>query len=148
MPAGTRFMIEEGMLGTTLRNETIQEETPTDYYSFEIRNQFLHAVHPLGFIRKLKLEVDGAPVCQRDVYFVLRGQWIRADHLPDIADIYWYIGERAQIFVRKDGGIGPGAHVIRCTISASRLDQTMILDTRSIWPLREQTIVQEMRKEG
>lgn len=148
MPAGSQFLIEEGMLGKTLRNETIQEAAPTDYFWFEIRNQFLHAVHPLGFIRKLEIEVDGRPVCPRDIYFVLRGQWVRSDHLPGISDIYWYIGESARIYIRKDGGIAPGNHTLRCTIVASRLDQTMILDTRSIWPLREQSIVQKMRKEA
>ncbi len=144
MPAGTKFLIEEGALGVQLKNVSVENPQGYDYFCFDLKNTQLHAVHPLGWIRRLILRVDGEEIPQDRFFFVLRGQWIRADHLPDIVDIFWYLCEPAQIYVRRDGGLQAGVHRVACTFFASRLEETLILDTRGIWPLREQTVEQDM----
>lgn len=144
MPAGTNFMIEEGMLGAGIHNVTIMEERPNDYYWFELRNQFLHGVHPVGFMRKLTLWVDGEEIPRDRCFFVLRDQWIRADHVGSIEDIFWYLAEPARIYVQKDGGLEKGEHEIALKVTASRLDQSALLDSREIWPMREQTVCAKM----
>ena len=147
MPAGTSFMIEEGALGKTLRNLKIERKDAYDYFSFDLKNTQLHAVHPLGWLRKVIVKVDEREIPQTDFYFILRGQWIRGDHIPLTTDIYWYLCEPANIYVRQDGGIAPGTHKIACTFFGSRIEETQILDLEGYWPLRDQTVTEEMTLE-
>ena len=148
MPAGSSFLISEGMLGDRLYRSTDDwHGTIKDYYWFEIRNQGLHAVHPLGWIRRLTIDVNGVLIPDCSVYFVLRGQWIPASFLKEIQDIYWYFCEVARICIVDTKAINSGENVIRVSIATSRLDQTSILDEKGIWPLREQTLEKTMRYE-
>ena len=132
------------MLGDRLHRAARPDMQPEIDCWFEIRNQGLHAVHPLGWMRKFTVTVDSTTVPAEQVFFVLRGQWIRSDHLSGITDIFWHICEPAQVYVRLEGGINAGAHNVSCTIATSYLDQTVSLDVHGRWPLREQTVRRDM----
>lgn len=144
MPAGTSFLIEKGMLGEKIRN--VQKDGYA-YYTFDVINQYLHAVHPIAWTRRIDLKVDGEEIGQKQFFFVVRDQWIRGDHIKDTVDIYWYLCERAQIYVQCDEELQAGKHVVECTFTASRLEETSIIDLKDEWPQRSQTVVQEMMVE-
>ncbi len=147
MPAGSAFLIKEGMLSKAIRNVDRDNDGVAEYYMLTIRNQILHAVHPLGWIRKLILHVDGRPVPTESVFFVVRGQWICLEHMPTIKDIFWRIGETALIYVKQQGGISKGKHDVECIITASTLEDTSILDERDEWPPRITRLQEEMQTE-
>ena len=144
MPAGTSFLIEKGMLGKTLKNVRIDGK---DYVRIDVVNQYLHAVHPLAYTRRIDLKIDGEVIPNDQFFFVVRNQWIRGDHVKNIVDIYWYLCEPAQIYVCRDGGIAGGKHVVECAFTASYLEETSIIDLEDFWQQRTQTVVEEMTVE-
>jgi hypothetical protein len=140
MPAGSSFLITEGMLSDKIVEINFNGET---FYSIGLRNQLLHAVHPLGWICSLDLVIDGKAVPKEDVFFEIRGQWICTAQMHTITDIFWYIMEDARLNVRKKTTLSPGSHDIECEFAASMLEVATQLDLKEKWPRRHQTVVRK-----
>jgi hypothetical protein len=143
MPAGTMNCIPEGMLGQVMENVDVDGDTTIDHYRFSIRNQFLHPDHPLGWIRKLTVAVDGQTIAPSDMYFVVRGQWIGVGQLPTIADIWWQMREIADVYVRSPG-IAAGRHQVEVGFDVSLYAHTPSIDTNNEYPTLHQTLSAEM----
>jgi hypothetical protein len=107
--------IEEGMVGSTLRR-TRPSGSLGDGYEFEIRNQFFHGDHPLGWIRLLAVSLDSVLIESTNTFLIVRGQTIAAWQVPQIIDIWWHACETASVFIKVPGRLNPGAHDIVCTI--------------------------------
>jgi hypothetical protein len=137
MPAGSSFLIAKGMLSN--RIEEIEFEGAC-YYRIGLRNQLLHAVHPLGWICELNLRIDGRSVPKEDVFFEIRGQWICTKQMHTIKDIYWYIAEIAHLNIRNKFDIPTGEHEIECEFVASQLEVSTQFDVKKLWPRRSQVV--------
>ena len=134
MPAGSGYWIEEGMLSNTIRNRDEDQDGKVDHVCFTVRNQFLHPNHPLGWIRKLDVKLDGQAIPPKRTYFVLRGQWINVACMPTITDIWWYMREEAHIYVESEG-LEPGQlHLVACAFEISLFLHSPIVDRENIWP--------------
>ncbi len=144
MPAGTSYFIKEGMISKELKNVDTNKDGKFDYFCFSIWNQILHAKHPLGYIRKLKLVIDGKDINTNRIFFVLRDQWICIEQMPTISDIWWMLREEAQIYVKQEGGINPGVHKVECIMETSLLMNTRSIDRRDIWPSLTLNLQSEM----
>ena len=134
MPAGTSYWIKEGMISKKLKNVDINKDGKFDHFYFSIWNQILHAKHPLGYIRKLTLKIDGEDIEPNRIFFVLRDQWICIEQIQTISDIWWMLREEAQIYVKQKGGINPGFHNIECIMETSLLMNTRTIDRHDAWP--------------
>jgi hypothetical protein len=137
MPAGSHFLIEEGMLSDKIGAAVFNGES---FYSIGIKNQLLHAVHPLGWFCSIDLTVDGRRLSKEDVFFEIRGQWVCTAQMHTITDIFWYIMEEARLNFRFGETLAPGAHAISCELTASTLEVATQLDTAEKWPRRRQTV--------
>ena len=133
MPAGTSYWIEEGMLDHELRNTDLNKDGQVDHVCFTVRNQFLHPNHPLGWIRKLTVEIDGEDIPADQMYFVVRGQWISVEHMPTIRDIWWNMMEEAQICI-KHRGLRTDKCFVTCSFEISLLMHASLLDLNDLWP--------------
>ena len=143
MPAGNNFLISEGMLGKCfIKHNSGFEGKDKGYFSLEIRNQALHAVHPIGWITDFSFCVNGEELKKDEYYLVLRGQWIRMDILPSISDIFWYCCEPAQLCFAGDGVVRAGENEVQITVTTSLLDQSALLDIHKKWGTRSQTVSQ------
>jgi hypothetical protein len=138
MPAGKASCISEGMLGG-LENVDVDKDGTTDHYRFSIRNQFLHPNHPLGWIRQFGVAVDGQAVPSNSIQFVVRNQWIAAEKLPTIADIWWSMREIAEIYVPSIG-LEPGSHRVEVSFDISLFAQTSSLDRENKRATLRQTV--------
>ena len=147
MPAGTKYLIEEGMLGDTLINKDMDDDGIPDHYCFSVTNLFLHSVHPLSWFKKISIVVDHEPVDSRDVFFVIRGQWINIDKMKTINEIYWTIAEEAEICISMKGGINPGKHKIQFSLVTSSFTDTRFLDLKGLWNDRNCILEKEMKTE-
>lgn len=147
MPAGTQFLMEKGMLGEMLQRTDIDRGQEGMIYRFEVRNHMLHAVHPLGWFRRIRVSVDGRDIASEKFYFVVRGQWIRGDDVPNIQDIYWYLCEPAEVYFEQDAAMTPGAHRVEFELFIARYEGTNIIDFDGRWPLHSQTVSRDMRLE-
>lgn len=135
MPAGTSYTFKEGMLSSKIKEISLPEENKK-YYKLEIKNQFLHAVHPIGWIKKLEVEIDGQLMEQGDIYFVLRGQWFTADKMYTIREVFWNLSEAAEVCILSRSSLNSGQHYVKCTFTMSMLEDTQVLDMEGQWPLR------------
>jgi len=139
MPAGSSFLIAEGMLSDKIGLTGFNGES---FYSIGIKNQMLHAVHPLGWFCSLDLTVDGKRIPKEDVFFELRGQWICCAQMHTITDIFWYIMEEARLNFRSKPVLASGSHKVECKFTASTLEVDFQLDLAEKWPRRSQTVTQ------
>jgi len=139
MPAGSRFLIEDGMLSDKIG---IVKFNGDSFYSIELKNQLLHAAHPLGWFCEINLAVDGVSIPREEVYFELRGQWICTAQIYTITDIFWYIMEKASLNFRTKTALAKGLHSIDCEFVASMLEVATQLDLKKKWPRRRQTVTQ------
>ena len=135
MPAGTKYLIEDNMLSNIIENSDENSDQVVDHFHFTIRNQFLHAAHPLSWFRKIELSVDGIEIDSSDIYFVLRGQWFCASYLYTITETFWTLCEEAEIFVKKTGGLKVGPHNVTVILTTSSFSDTWFQDTSGLWPL-------------
>ena len=134
MPAGNTYWIQEGMISKELRNMDIDGDGKVDHYCFSVWNQFLHAKHPLGWIRNVSVCIDGEEIPTHRIFFVLRDQWIGIEQMPTISDIWWMLREEAEIYIRQDDGIVSGKHDVECTMEISTLTNTRIVDKNDLYP--------------
>ena len=137
MPAGKSFIIEKGMISGSMGKTAIGGE---EYYNIRLKNQTLHAVHPLGWFTELNVKIDGQDIPKKDIIFELRDQRIGMEHMSTIKDIFWYIMEPAYLHVKMQGELAPGAHEVACEVVAPLLEVGMLLDAEGKWPRRHQTI--------
>jgi len=139
MPAGSSFLIKEGMLSNKIGIAKLNNES---FYSIGVRNQLLHAVHPLGWFCEINLTIDGKLIPKEDGFFELRGQWINLAQIHTIKDIFWYIMEEARFNFRVKPELAPGAHNFECDLTASTLEVATQMDLTGKWPRRNQKILQ------
>ena len=135
MPAGTSYTFKDGMLSEKIVKCT-NTQTKETYYRIGIKNQFLHAVHPIGWIKKLEIELDGEAVEEKNIYFVLRGQWFAASKMYTISEVFWNLCEEAQVYFDPGKEISGGKHHVKCTFTMSMLEDTQVLDLKCQWPFR------------
>lgn len=133
MPAGTSYTVKEGMLFSEITKAPKEEG---DFYEVTVKNQFLHAVHPVGWIKKLQIIVDEKEIEEEDIYFVLRGQWFHAPKMHSITENFWKLSEPAKICFRLKDKLTAGNHNVKCIFNASMLEDPRILDKKGLWPLR------------
>ena len=69
MPAGKSFIIEKGMISGSMGKTAIGGE---EYYNIRLKNQTLHAVHPLGWFTELNVKIDGQDIPKKDMIFEMR----------------------------------------------------------------------------
>ncbi|MEG0912047.1 MAG: DUF6379 domain-containing protein [Oscillospiraceae bacterium] len=141
MPAGTSYLFKENMLGKRLLPV---EGTDTPQYRFTVRNHFLHAVHPVGWIKTLDVEIDGKLCGDRDVWFIVRGQWFSASKLETISEVFWNLCEQAEICFSTDVSLAVGKHHVKCTFSTSLLEDTQVLDVKNVYSLRVEFVDGEL----
>jgi hypothetical protein len=133
MPAGTSYLFKEGMLSSKLN---FFNEDGKEYYGFTVKNHFLHAVHPVGWIKKLDVEINGTSIDADHVFFVLRGQWFLSSKMRTINEVFWNIREEAQVFFETPRPLAPGQYQVRCAFITSMLEDTQVLDEKNAWPKR------------
>lgn len=144
MPAGTGYLFKEGMLLPKIEKAVVSEK---EYYVIGVKNHFLHAVHPLAWFKKLEIEIDGNKICTKDAYFVLRDQWIGIEQMPTITEVYWKLAEEAKLHIPAVEKMEPGKHNIKLTFTMSILEDTQIMDTKGLWPLRVEFVEDELALE-
>lgn len=137
MPAGTEYTYKENMLGKEIRNID-------QYVTFEIKNHFLHAVHPLGWISRFSVEINGKEVDRKQMFFVLRGQWFYVPAMHTITEVFWRLGESADIYIQCEDQMPTGKYQVSCIFETSMLEDTRILDREHKWPRRVASVSGEM----
>ena len=135
MPAGTSYLFKEGMLSHSIEQVDTGDNKKT-YYKFTVKNHFLHAVHPVGWIQKLDIEIDNASINESDVFFILRGQWLIASKMHTIREVFWNLCEEAEVCFALSAPLKAGDHTVKCIFTTSMLEDTRVLDETGAWPTR------------
>ena len=85
-------------------------------YSFLLRLYTYRGTY-LSCIEKLNLKLDGQKLSMDQVVFKINGKRFLVNQLKELFSEYWYILDRAEILVLKDGGITPGTHSLAVDMS-------------------------------
>lgn len=133
MGLGEQYWVHENSLSKSMCNKDLDGDGIYDHFSFTLRNNCLHSIHPLGWFRDFKLYLDEEEIPQDKSYFVLRGQLIPLKQLPTITDIWWEIIENAEIYGYYPGGVPAGIHQVKCEMDTSLVPNTRTVDTKEVW---------------
>lgn len=125
MPAGTAYLVKEGMFGKEMTRESLNGEK---YYKFSMKNNFLHAVHPLGWFRHIEIAIDELKISEHDAFLVLRGQWFRISDIHTVSEVFWNLCEPLDVYVKNMQELESGIHKIKVIFRTSLLEDTRILD--------------------
>lgn len=71
---------------------------------------------PLSCLERIELSIDGVPVDQADLTFVLGPTSYRLDQLGLRSDAWWFILEEAELVARLAAPLGDGDHVVEGTL--------------------------------
>lgn len=146
MPAGTGYLFKDGMLSSRMRRTAASNGTQ-EFYVIDVKNHFLHAVHPLAWFKRMEIEVDGRQIEAEDARFVLRDQWFRVSDMPTITEVYWNLAETAHICIPTSVQLAAGRHHVRLTFSMSILEDTQVMDNKNLWPLRVEFVEDDLELE-
>ena len=130
MPAGSKYWISEGMLGTEIYNVDNDHDGCIDHVRFSLKNKFLHPNHPLGWIRKITVVIDGQEMDPENTCFVLRDQFIPLKYVPTIRDIWWGGTETAWIHAKSCGLRAGEEHRVQCTMEVSLMVHNKNIDRK------------------
>ncbi|MGX9885529.1 hypothetical protein [Streptomyces sp. NPDC002276] len=125
MPIGSVDWIEDGMLQGELRQEDGR-------YSFDVRNQFFHGAHPLGWVRSITVTVDG--VQAHDISLTVRGQRLPLELLRATSDIWWHPREVATVGARLPEPVRSREPYVECTFKVSTFFFTPAIDREDRYP--------------
>jgi hypothetical protein len=134
MPVGSTFWNAEGMLHGEIENIGGPAGRGITGYRLRVRNQFFHGSHPLGWIRKIDVAMDGEPVAAEHLFLVVRHQWISVREVPTICDVWWRIGETAFLYVMSSGGLPLGDHDVALELTVTTLGHVPVVDWMGLYP--------------
>lgn len=127
MPIGSVDWIEDGMLHGNLR------ALPDNHYEFDVRNQFFHGAHPLGWIRNIEVTMN--EVAAGDVALTVRGQRVPLDLVRTTSDIWWYPLEVASVSFALPVAPEPTDDAeITCRFDVSTFFFTPAIDRDDLYP--------------
>lgn len=151
MPVGTVNWIEEGMLGSTISavSGLGSEMAPgIPGFEFGLTNQFFHGLHPLGWIRTLRIYLDDVEIPANAVTLIIRDQPIPVTLAPEISDIYWQPLETVTIRVEGKEPPTTGTHVLTCELAVSTFIFTPEIDRADLYPATELRLTREVSFTG
>lgn len=126
LPIGSVDWVEDGMLLGPVR------ELGDDRYEVDVRNQFFHGAHPLGWIRDLTVTIDGRAA--EDLHLVIRDQAVPLALVRTTTDIWWYPREIAALRFHISG-LPRGARArIGCRFAVSTFFFTPAIDRDDHYP--------------
>lgn len=96
---------DEGITNRKIGNDVLGYDFYCQYPSY--RGTFLSCIEGIW------ITVDGESVPEESVYFHLNGRQFLLSQLKDLYQEYWFILDKARVFVLKKGGLSSGKHEIR-----------------------------------
>ena len=71
---------------------------------------------PLSCIEKVQVKIDGTDIPESDIILCLNGKRFSLEQLTDMYAEWWYFLDKAELEIRKDGGLSKGAHNVEVTL--------------------------------
>jgi hypothetical protein len=89
--------------------ENVRADNAVIGYEFKIKYPSYRGVF-LSCIEELRFKMDGEDIPRENIYFYLNGKQFLLDELPECFKEYWFVRDKATVWVMKDGGITAGDH--------------------------------------
>ena len=146
MPAGSTYCIAEGMLREPLQNYPSPGAMGGNYVTFDLRNQFLHPNHPLGWIRELGIRSTVKHVRSRIIFRAASAVVSSEPSAHHHRCLVAHGGDRDPLF--EPSTVGRGRHAISCRFAVSLFVNTPKIDLDDLWPSLPQEISAELTCAG
>lgn len=134
MPIGTVSWIAEGMLGDSAMNVLSNAGPEPVGVAIEIRNQFFHGSHPLGWLRDIRMQLDETPVARLEISFLLDGHHLTVDQVRQTTGLWWQPRQVAHVIIARPGGVAPGTHAVELEMDVSTFFFTPEIDRNDSYP--------------
>ncbi len=85
----------------------------TTGFEFQFKAQYYRGF-TLSILRDIKINIDGEDISRKDISIEVNGEKFTLEEARTVIDseYRWEFGEYATVYVKKDGGLVPGAHHI------------------------------------
>ncbi|MEE6132893.1 DUF6379 domain-containing protein [Bacillus sp. 1780r2a1] len=105
-----QYMIcEDGFKNVKENNEVIG-------FEIQLRIPYYRGI-ALSLINSIDLKIDEVEIPHKDLVFKIETGEFPYEELPTVINNRWEFGEKARLFVAKQGGLTEGAHEITVNIS-------------------------------
>jgi Domain of unknown function (DUF6379) len=71
---------------------------------------------PLSCIDRVELHLDGQPIDPKDITLILNGYSHKLAEMPGLSRIFWYILDKADLFIKREQPLAPGKHLMDGTL--------------------------------
>lgn len=71
---------------------------------------------PLSCIDRIELSLDGLTIDPQDITLILNGYGHKLDEMAGLSKIFWYILDKADLFIKRQAPLGPGKHLLEGTL--------------------------------
>jgi hypothetical protein len=71
---------------------------------------------PLSCLERIDLSVDGAVVDRQDITLILNGYSHKLDEMSGLSKLFWFILDKADLFIARKEPLGPGKHELEGTM--------------------------------
>ena len=71
---------------------------------------------PLSCLERIDLSVDGTAVNPRDITLILNGYSHKLDEMGSLSKIFWFILDKADLFIKRKEPLGSGTHELEGTM--------------------------------
>lgn len=102
------LIVDQPIQNVKAKDVTVGYEFKLQYPSY--RGTFLSCIEALSF------KVDGEPLNNSDIVFILNGKQFLIDELSECFKDYWFVLDYATVRVAKPGGLSEGTHTINVYI--------------------------------
>jgi hypothetical protein len=71
---------------------------------------------PLSCIDRVELSLDGEAIDPKDITLILNGYSHKLDELGKLSKIFWFILDKADLFIKRKEPLRPGKHEVAGTM--------------------------------
>ena len=92
-------------------------EKDGEIIGFELQSQITYYRGiPLSMVHDVKVAVDGMNVDRERIHFSPNGEdWFTLKEMETVTTYKWEYGQKATIFIEKEGGLSSGEHEVTLT---------------------------------
>ena len=103
-------------------------------YSFKLQYPTYRGTF-VSCIEALEITVDGETIPESELRFGLNGKQFLISELPELHREYWFVLDKADLTVMREGGAAPGEHEVTVKLRhripyTGYFGQYMVLDTQ------------------
>ncbi len=92
----------------------VEKDGKTVGFQYKARVNYYRGI-PLSMVNDIRVKVDGEDIERGKIKFSVDEDWFTLDEMETVTFLKWEFGQKATIFIEREGGLSPGDHELFVT---------------------------------